>query len=158
MTTRSMFLVLFLAATALVAQASAKATLGVPQLLHFQGQLTDLLGVPLSDGNHDLTVRIYDAEAGGGLLWAETQSVSVLGGIFSATLGELTSMASVNFDQHLWVSVEPDFGGELAPRIALTSTPYSLVARDVSNGVAVRSLNGLTEDISLLAGTGKASR
>jgi len=39
--------------------------------LSYQGRLTNSNGVPVADGNYDITFKIYDALSGGTLLWTE---------------------------------------------------------------------------------------
>jgi len=61
-----------LGAAALVLLQEEYAQTAVPQMLNFQGRLTDQAGAPVTDGQHTVTFRLYDADApGGSLLWAE---------------------------------------------------------------------------------------
>ncbi len=159
MTTRILLLIsLLLIAVAAPAATAAtdKATAGLPPTLSYQGMLTDLAGAPLADGIYNLTIRIYDQSAGGAALWQETQSVDLVGGVFSTVLGAgiPPTLAAVDFNQHLWLGLEVETDGEMTPRTALTATPYSFIAGDLSPGVALGSLNGLTDDVNLLAGSG----
>ena len=63
----------------------------VPNLISYQGYLTDATGNPLHPGaaptNVRLEFRILDESVGGNLIWAEAQTVSVLNGTFSTLLG-----------------------------------------------------------------------
>ena len=45
----------------------------VPHLVRYQGQAVDNLGVPLQ-GPYTLTFRLYDADAGGNIVWQEQQA------------------------------------------------------------------------------------
>lgn len=153
---RTLLLILALMVLVAPVRAADKAVPGMPLTLNYQGRLTWLAGNPVADGNYDITLRLYDADVGGTNLWEETQTVFVYDSVFSTVLGEITSLAPVDFNQHLWLSVEVPaiFSGEMSPRIPLTSTPYSFIAGDLVDGAAVRSLNGLSDDVSLVAGTG----
>ena len=41
----------------------------VPNLINFQGRLTDSLGNPVTDGAHSVTFRIFSLPSGGSALW-----------------------------------------------------------------------------------------
>ncbi|MCW8138330.1 MAG: hypothetical protein KIT58_05430 [Planctomycetota bacterium] len=115
-------------------RADPPAASGRSQLT-FQARITDPQGHPLA-GTHDLTFHIYDAPAGNGRLWSETQQVQLVGGIVTATLGRDVPLHAAVFDPaggaDRFVGVELD-GSELA-RVKLTATAYSVVA-SVANTV-----------------------
>ncbi|MDZ7270301.1 MAG: tail fiber domain-containing protein [candidate division KSB1 bacterium] len=133
----------------------------VPQTISYQGVLTDASGAAVADGNYNLSFALYDVANDGTPLWSETQSVAVSKGIFSAILGRVNPLA-LPFDRPYWLGVTVNGGSELIPRIEVTSSAYSLNARTVAdsavtatkiaNGVVVRSINGLTEDVTLAEG------
>jgi hypothetical protein len=137
----------------------------VPETISYQGVLTDGAGTPVADGSYDLTFKIYAVASGGTEIWTETQTVSVAGGIFSAILGSLNPLG-IPFDAKYWLGVAVNGGAEFAPRRELTATAYSLNARGVADsaitaskiadGTVVRSLNALTDDVTLAAGTNVA--
>lgn len=101
-----------------------------PQMITYQGLLTDASGSPVPDGNYSLTFRIYDASVGGTQLWIETQpSVAVAGGLFKVQLGSVSSL-TLDFDAPYWLEVQIGAGSAQVPRIALSSSPYSFMAMD----------------------------
>jgi hypothetical protein len=107
-----------------VGPASAQA----PQMITYQGLLTDNAGGAGADGGYSLTFRIFDAETGGAELWSETQpSVAVSGGLFKVQLGSITSL-TLDFDAPYWLEVQVGADPAQSPRIALTSVPYSYTA------------------------------
>lgn len=53
-----------------------------PQLINYQGYLTDGDSNPIT-GSRSIEFSIYDSATGNMLLWNETQSVTVLYGVFS---------------------------------------------------------------------------
>ncbi|MEO0071135.1 MAG: hypothetical protein ABIK39_03500, partial [candidate division WOR-3 bacterium] len=59
----------------------------IPQMLSYQGKLTDSLGNSVPDGDYQLTFRLYTQETGGIPFWTEEQTVAVKNGLFSALLG-----------------------------------------------------------------------
>ncbi len=112
----------FLLATTLSAQ--------VPQLINYQGILTDPnAGEPVS-GERSLTFSIYDVSTGGTALWSETQTVAVDNGRFSVVLGRVNPISPLYFingwERYLGVKVGGD--AEMTPRKSIASVTYSLVS------------------------------
>lgn len=106
----------------------APAAAGVPGIVSYQGLLRDGVGDPVPDGAYELTFRLYDVETGGTTLWTETQTVAVDQGVFSATLGEIVSLASLAFDGPYWLGISVGTDAELTPRVELTTSPYAFRA------------------------------
>ena len=107
------------------------ASADIPSTLSYQGVLTDSGGAVVPDGSYELTFRIYDVASGGTPLWAETISnVQVNGGIFNVILGQSEKL-DLDFDVQYWLGVSVNGGAELAPRMSLSASPYSLNARQV---------------------------
>jgi len=100
----------------------------IPRTLSYQGVLTDPAGNIKPDGPYTFTFRLYDVASAGTALWTETETNTVKDGLFSTTLGEQTAFpAALTFDKPYWLGIQVE-GEELAPRIELTSSPYSLHA------------------------------
>ncbi len=102
----------------------------VPQLINYQGWLTNKDGEPLN-ATVSVQFRIYDQETGGNELWSETQSVSVVDGIFSVLLGPVTPIPYSVFngdDRYLALQVGND--SEMTPRKRLVSVGYTFRAYD----------------------------
>ncbi len=115
----------------------------IPQLVRYQGTLTDTEGIPL-DGEHTLTFRFYDDEAGGSLMWEETQwEIPVNQGAFSVLLGQNTPL-TLGFDFNCWLGVSVDGSSELAPRHQVASVPNAYLsdrAEKLYNSQTVQSGN-----------------
>ncbi len=101
-----------------------------PNLINYQGTLTNAAGDPLNYTNFSMKFRIYDAQTAGTLLWQETQSVEVIGGIYNVLLGAGTTNVGA-FNPSLfsgtvrWLEVVA--GTEtLSPRQRITSVAYAL--------------------------------
>lgn len=141
----------------------------VPEIIAYQGYLTDNDGSAIDDEAATLTFRLWSesAESGNGAppLWTEEHvNVLVSEGVFSVMLGSVEGLQDVAFDAPLWLGVTVGGAGseELAPRVALGATPYSLRARSISDGAVtsssiadghvVRSLNGLADAVTIEAG------
>jgi hypothetical protein len=111
----------------------------VPQLLNYQGNLSDPSGIP-KNGTFSMQFTFYDAEAGGNQLpsgtpWSETQNVTVTNGVFNVLLGSVTALPEELFAggpsdlagplRYLQVSVS---GENLVPRQRVGSAAYSIHA------------------------------
>lgn len=135
---------------------------GIPGTINFQGVLKDASGNVVANGDYNLTFRIYDTESGGTALWTETKLITVTDGIFSTQLGSVNPI-NLPFDVAYWVSVAVGSDPEMSPRtpfnsvpysrISLTVPDYSLTATKIMNGEVVKSLNGLKDNINLVAGS-----
>ncbi len=123
---------------------SSTAFSQVPRTISYQGILTDAQGTLVPDGNHQLTLRFYDAATGGTMLHSEIHSVVVVNGLFNAMLGSTTPLpASLAFDRAYFLGVSVNGGNELAPRTALTAVPYALRAV-VAEGLATNATGAVT--------------
>ena len=133
-----------------------------PQTLSYQGMLTDAQGNPVADGTIELTCRLYQDASGGNPLWQETQQVAVIGGVFSTILAS-SAVLNLSFDKPYWLGLSVNGDSELEPRTALTASAYSLFAESIADnsvtgnkvkdGHVVRSINSLTDEISIEAGS-----
>ncbi|HPF35498.1 MAG TPA: hypothetical protein P5571_12140 [Candidatus Krumholzibacteria bacterium] len=128
--------------------AASLALAAPPRTLNYQGTLTDNTGLPVADGNYTLTFRLWNASVGGSAAWSEAQSVNVTGGVFNVILGVVTPL-SVDFENQLYLGVQVGVDPELSPRTPMTSVPSAF---NVVDGAAVTSLNGRTDDVSIVAG------
>jgi hypothetical protein len=119
------------AATGAVA-ASSQAV--VPRLMKFTGTLHDAAGKPIS-GAVDVTFALYGTEAGGEVLWFETQGVAAdEHGRYAALLGAMhTEGLPVDLftsGEARWLGVQVGREAEQKPRVLLLSVPYALKASD----------------------------
>lgn len=96
-----------------------------------QGVLTDAQGNAIPDGNYGLTFRLYTTLTNGTSLWEELhENVAVQNGIFNVILGSIVPL-NLPFNQTYYLGITVANDDELSPRMELTSTPYSLIARTV---------------------------
>jgi hypothetical protein len=144
----SIWLVCFFVITHL---ASGVAIAQVPSTISYQGILTDSEGQPVEDGSYDMHFRLYSASGTQTAIWQESRNVSVQNGLFSVLLGTINPL-DLPFDQQYYLGMAIGEALELSPRMALTSSAYSLRARTVDQGQVVMSLNGLRDNIALMAG------
>jgi len=72
--------------------ANAQTITAAPNTMNFQGRLAKPDGTPVPDGVHTVTFRIYDAQTGGNVKWAEQiGTLLTKNGVFSAVLGKIFS-------------------------------------------------------------------
>jgi hypothetical protein len=100
----------------------------VPGSINYQARLTDSLGLPLTDGNYDITFSIYNASVDGAQLWTSgTQSVLIIGGLFNYQLGSNAAFTNDLFsaDTLRWLGITLGANPELEPRTRITSVAYA---------------------------------
>lgn len=133
----------------------------IPQTISYQGFLSGVDGNPVADNTYTLIFKLYEAASSGTALWTESQQVVVYKGLFSVILGSNTPLA-LPFDKPYWLGITVGSTPELAPRIELTASAYSLNARAVADsaitgtgiarGSVVRSINNVQDDVTLKGG------
>ena len=130
----------------------------VPQLINYQGSLTDPSGQPVPDGNYQIKFKIYGSLTGTDSLWYNGfQSIAVSKGSFSYLLGSHTPLPEDLFRisprlgpdtiRYLGITVGTD--PEISPRTRLVSVPFTYHAlwSDSSNYATMirdNSVNGAT--------------
>ena len=114
--------------------------LAVPVQLSQQGRLLDANSVPV-EGNHVLTIHLYDASVNGNFVWGENISVVFYNDFYQILLGSDISnpLDSDLLDQDvLYIEMQIDGNTPLQPRQKLTSVPYAKradVAKNIDGGV-----------------------
>jgi hypothetical protein len=133
---------------ALALGAAGGAAAAPPELVRVQGTLGALAGAPVADGDYVLRAEIYDAAAGGQLLYAQEQLVPVMGGAYTLLLapavpGELAAAFS-EAPRFLEVSVVSGPGGPIGEtllRQEVASVPFALnSAAAADDGVPVDAI------------------
>ena len=126
----------------------------VPQMVNFQGRLTDSYGAPL-DGAVDVTFSIYDASTGGNLLWQESHAgLTVDNGLFHTLLGSLAPLdtSTVFTGADRWLEVQVGTDDPMQPRQQITSVAYSMHAGEAdSANTATEAQHALAADTALSA-------
>jgi len=102
------------------------ASAEVPQMINYQGKLTNATGAPVND-TLQMVFTIYSDTGGTNLLWTETQSAVVVEkGVFNVLLGSVDSIPYSVFDgsiRYLGVKVGDD--PEITPRKPMVSVAYA---------------------------------
>ncbi len=117
--------------------AAPYAMAAVPNAINYQGFLADATGKPIN-ATTNITFKLYTVVSGGAALWTETDSLNVVEGRFTTSLGDGTAFPATLFNNaslYLGIAVASD--GEMSPRTALTTTPFTFKAQDAD------SLDGL---------------
>ena len=154
-------LALTLLAVAVATGSLQAATYNPPQLMSYQGYLTDGSGNPLGSTNtgpknYNLIFRIWNLQTGGVVgsaneLHAEQQTVTVTSGYFSVLLGlgpqyqaepystEIATLFSPSLTTPLYVEMTVVGIGPaganvtILPRLQLVSSPYAFLAANAVN-------------------------
>ncbi len=132
--------------------ATTLLTAAIPRLISYQGVLTDEQGASVPDADHPMTFAIFDSPVDGNSLWFENRNVATINGVFDIFLGEETPL-SLPFDRPYYLETIFD-GHALAPRTLLSASSYSLNSANILDSVAVRSINGLTDHVSMQSDPG----
>ena len=104
----------------------------IPQVINYQGRLTDSIGLPVPDGRHTVQFKIWTtAEGPGFVLWdSGPQDVDTEQGLFTYLLGSSVPLGSDLFssDTARWLGITVDDNPEGSPRVKLASLPYAFHA------------------------------
>ncbi len=97
-----------------------------PQLINYQGRLTNASGLPLT-GTYSVQFTIYDAAIVGNSKWTETQNVtSDANGIFSILLGSTIALLDTVFiDTTRYLGIRIGADPELSPRTRIVTSAYA---------------------------------
>ncbi len=123
---------------AVMALMAGMAAAEIPQVMSYQGKVTDAGGAPVADGPNAMQFQLYEQETGGSPVWdSGTQTVGVMGGIFSVLLGGPPQPPIGSpFVGDAWLEVT--IGGDLqTPRVRLGSVGYAYMASGLVPGTEV---------------------
>ena len=133
----------FVLCTVFVFGAVAQNALAEPTYtINYQGKLTTSANVAVANGTYTMVFKLYTVSSGGAAIWTETRTagnkVTVTNGLFSVMLGSVTSIASVNFNQPLYLGVTIESDTEMTPRKTIGTVPSAFEAKRLG-GVASSS-------------------
>lgn len=93
--------------------STANAVQTAPYKINYQGRLTNSSGVPVADGQYNMTFRLFSVASGGSSVWSAvhetTDRVTVTNGQFSVQLGSVAAspLSPALFDEYpLYLEVE----------------------------------------------------
>lgn len=121
----------------------------VPHLINFQSVLTDIGGVPLADGFHNVQFRLLNIEKEP--IYTETQNLESVGGVVSAMIGAQDDMGMDKFapDQAKFLGVKGE-GSAPETLLEIVSVPYSIYAEQaltVADTVTQNILSMITPEV-----------
>ncbi|UCD17873.1 MAG: hypothetical protein JSV44_02915, partial [Candidatus Zixiibacteriota bacterium] len=123
-----------------------------PQLINYQGRLTDIGGEPLN-GDYSIIFAIYnDPELSepGNIIWQEIHpSVTVTDGLFNVLLGSVTQFNALFFKDTLrYLGIKVGDDPEIFPRSRITTVAYSFqsVLSDFSGFASTIADNAVTSE------------
>ena len=108
-----------------------------PQVINFQGRLTDPSNNPRT-GSFSFTFKCFDSLTGGtqlpaGSAWSETKTIAVTNGVFNVLIGSNTAIPYAVFANNSSVYLEITVGAEtLSPREQLIASPFAFNAEQVA--------------------------
>ena len=115
------------------AMLTIEAVMAAPDLISYQGRLTDSTGVNVADSTYDIVLTIHTDSVGGSLLWQESATVVTQDGLFSHLLGSVSTINQSLFQEYDRLFLGISVGGETPlPRIRLTSVPYAKTAGNLN--------------------------
>lgn len=102
----------------------------IPQMINYQGVLTDPDGCPVKDSSYSIIFSVYDAPTGGNLMWADTlATVTTTQGNFNVLLGSNNPIPDSLFvEDSLWLAVKVGNDPEMTPRQRIASVGYAFRA------------------------------
>lgn len=122
----------------------------VPMNISYQGFLLDNNGSPIN-GDVTITFNLYATDIDNQSLWNEThREVKVTDGIFNVILGTERAFTNDLFDNDLYLGISIDGSTEMSPRRQLTSTAFSMRARE-ADYVKGSNISDHSIDITKLA-------
>jgi len=126
----------FIALTAIYMIFTVIAFAEVPNMISYQGRLTDDAGSPVADGDYTIVFNIYNTKILVGMvLWTDTMTVTTSEGLFTVLLGEETPLSPDIFNgttKYLGTTIVGE--EEMSPRTPIVSVPYAMVAGSAGSG------------------------
>jgi len=105
----------------------------IPQMLSYQGKLTDTLGVPVADGEYPMMFLLYTVPTGGSAFWSENQSVETKNGLFNVLIGAVTPIDSVPSGGAVYLAMTVSGGPQLTPRLRIGSAAFAYLSGRAAN-------------------------
>lgn len=123
----------------LVALLLALPTVALAGAIPYSGQLTE--GGILINGNRFVTLSIYIAGSGGTPIYTQSESLSVVNGIYHTTINAPLTLWD-GTDRYVGVAINS--GAELTPRVKVGWVPYANYAFHLSPFIFPAPPNGRT--------------
>lgn len=125
---------------ALLLGTTLSAIAQVPQVIHYQGRL--LSGTNLVNGTLGIELRLFSASTGGSSLYADSNQVVVVDGLYATLIGDQTisgTLPAALTNGELWVETVVN-GTVLSPRERVSSVAYAMMASAVTTGAITSAM------------------
>jgi len=122
----------------------------IPQMISYQGRVTDSAGQPVPNGIYAITFQMFDQDTGGTPFWSEVQNIQTRSGLFACLLGAVTPISYIPEYGNCWLEMQVHPDPAMTPRIRLVSAAYSYFAGSAARADSARPLGNAGGD---LAGT-----
>lgn len=121
----------------------------IPQIINYQGRVTDSDSNALPDNTYQVVFTIYNsADAATGVWSSGVQDVLIINGLFNYQLGSNNPLSDTMFaDSSRWLGIQVIDDSEISPRTQLSSVPYAYHALRANSADHARSAD--TAAISL---------
>jgi hypothetical protein len=93
-----------------------------------QGRLTDASGTPVADGTYSVKFALYDAATRGNEVCADTNTVTVEGGLFYSEIRGTCRVLDFS-GQQLYLGIKVESDREMTPRRPILPVPHALSLR-----------------------------
>lgn len=123
-----------------------------PSWISYQGRL--LNDTNLYNGTAEIVLRLYDSAVGGVLLGSDSNTVSVVDGLYSVAMGDDAGcdLSAIPDSARVWIEVQIN-GTLLSPREPVGAVLYSRKAADVPGNVFWRTTGNTNVAPSAFLGT-----
>lgn len=126
----------------------------VPALMNYQGRILDN-GNLVTSNNVSIILSLYDGSGGGAtLLYQEQDTVNVVDGLYSTTIGDNPETAGAAYTElsealaaggaSTWLGIALDGRAECSPRGQILSTAFALQAIENDPAFAASTAAGIT--------------
>jgi len=92
-------------------------------IIPIQGKLSTVSGNPVPDGNYSITASLYSVEHGGTALCTDTQTITVMKGLFTMNVDNCTNEDI--HGQQLYLGIKIGSDAEMTPRQPIYPVPYA---------------------------------
>jgi hypothetical protein len=143
------YITLILVMTTMIFGANQKPTnptalsVTIPQMLNYQGKLTNVSGSAVRDSIYTVTFKLYTVAIGGTSFWTETQSLQTQQGLYNVLLGSVTAIPSLPSSGECYLEMQISPNPPMTPRIKLVSSAYAFLAQKADTANYVVSGGGL---------------
>lgn len=123
---------------------------GAPALINYQGRLLD--GTNLVNRTMEVVFSLHPSASTGATLYAETQNVAVVDGLYTAHIGAHSpapgSLESALFVPEVYLGLRVD-GTALSPRERIVSVPYAMTAGSLAGALtSVKAFGAVGDGIA----------